>query len=506
MVNHDLYIRYRQWSLAAFVTLLQQIYDMAETSKIGTKRGRKDSNDHARDSDECSKTTPQNEPNSGSTDNGKKKTRGKTTLQVIPTGKKNRQSLEWNERGQPVGEVSKKFSSTVGVIVQESIPINIISWHKVKIDTKNSAWGLLMQKYIMDLSHKPFILQQMGRLWRSWKSELSTQLRTIFEARATKSDRTRILATLKPSEVKQDEWDDFVNERKSVAWTEKSEKMKEIRAKQILTHTMSRKGYARLEYECNMNNPEKPLTRAELWIKGHEQKKSKNEHVAAKIAEIQTKLAENPIDLENPIPLKEDVLTQVLGKERPGRVRGLGAGVTPSKVDAALVNSQQIQGLVNLVNSMKERQTMLENLLAQKLGINLHPTEHGGDGSSFDPVAAGTLKNPSGHGDGSAHMEAATSKLVGLDNTQPSINDKCKLLNWEGTGEVLASGSLSAIDPNSKVHGSKLGPDCYRISIEKVFKPKAEFYRSQPQFDCFEDALGSTIAWPIKYIVFEETL
>ncbi|KAK9943083.1 hypothetical protein M0R45_008704 [Rubus argutus] len=323
-----------------------------------------------------------------------------------------------------------------------------------------------MQKYIMDLSHKPFILQQMGRLWRSWKSELSTQLRTIFEARATKSDRTRILATLKPSEVKQDEWDDFVNERKSAAWTEKSEKMKEIRAKQILTHTMSRKGYARLEYECNMNNPEKPLTRAELWIKGHEQKKSKNEHVAAKIAEIQTKLAENPIDLENPIPLKEDVLTQVLGKERPGRVRGLGAGVTPSK----------------------------------------HPTEHGGDGSSFDPVAAGTSKNPSGHGDGSAHMEAATSKLVGLDNTQPSINDKCKLLNWEGTGEVLASGSLSAIDPNSKVHGSKLGPDCYRISIEKVFKPKAEFYRSQPQFDCFEDALGSTIAWPIKYIVFEETL
>ncbi|KAK9943082.1 hypothetical protein M0R45_008703 [Rubus argutus] len=113
-----------QWSLAAFVTLLQQIYDMAETSKIGTKRGRKDSNDHARDSDECSKTTPQNEPNSGSTDNGKKKTRGKTTLQVIPTGEKNRQSLEWNERGQPVGEVSKKFSSTVGVIVRESIPIN----------------------------------------------------------------------------------------------------------------------------------------------------------------------------------------------------------------------------------------------------------------------------------------------------------------------------------------------------------------------------------------------
>lgn len=70
----------------------------------------------------------------------------------------------------------------------------------------------------MDLSHKAFILQQMGRLWRSWKSELSTQLRTVFEAKATKSDRTSILAALRPNEVKQDEWDAFVNERKSVAW------------------------------------------------------------------------------------------------------------------------------------------------------------------------------------------------------------------------------------------------------------------------------------------------
>lgn len=69
-------------------------------------------------------------------------------MQVIPTGEKNRQSLEWNERGQPVGEVSKRFSSTVGVIVRENIPINIISWHEVKIGTKNSAWGLLTVRHV----------------------------------------------------------------------------------------------------------------------------------------------------------------------------------------------------------------------------------------------------------------------------------------------------------------------------------------------------------------------
>ncbi|XP_062029929.1 uncharacterized protein LOC133745808 [Rosa rugosa] len=89
----------------------------------------------------------------------------------------------------------------------------------------------------------------------------------------------------------------------------------------------------------------------------------------------------------------------------------------------------------------------------------------------------------------------------GQDSTQLSINDKCKLLNWEGTSEVVARGHISDIHPESKVHGYKLGPDCYRISIEEVIMPGAVFYRSQPEFVIMEDALGSTVAWPIKYIV-----
>ncbi|XP_062017879.1 uncharacterized protein LOC133734269 [Rosa rugosa] len=354
-----------------------------------------------------------------------------------------------------------------------------------------------MQKYVVDLTHKTFILQQMGRLWRAWKSDLSTNIKRIVDTRCTKSETTRLLGILKPSDVPQKEWDEFVADRSSESWQEKSEKMKKIRANQTLTHTMSRKGYARLEDEYKKENPGKSLSRAELWIKGHEQKKSKNEHVAAKIIEIQAKLDAQPPS-EGRIPIKYDTLSQVLGKERPGRVRGLGSGVTPSKVDAQLESSSWKQTLENKIDAMSERTKILEDIIL-KMSQNGNGGG-GGDGENMHADSVGTPQNGHGHGEGSMNLGTGNSKSE-QDSTQLSINDKCKLLNWEGTSEVVARGYISDINPESKVHGYKLGPGCYRIAIEEVVMSDAEFYRSQPEFVTMEDALGSTVAWPIKYIV-----
>ncbi|KAL6176678.1 hypothetical protein ACLB2K_053311 [Fragaria x ananassa] len=52
-------------------------------------------------------------------------------------------------------------------------------------------------------------------------------------------------------------------------------------------------------------------------------------------AEMEAKLDEQP-PTEGPIPVKHDVLSQVLDMEKNGRVRGMGAGITPSRVDAQL--------------------------------------------------------------------------------------------------------------------------------------------------------------------------
>lgn len=116
----------------------------------GKKRGRngwKESQRKGGHSDQCSESTSQEE-NPSLTDNGKKK-RGRTCLQVMATGENQRKLVEWNERGQPVGEVSKRFSSTIGVIVREQVPINIETWHKVTDGAKNNLWKLLMVIHVI---------------------------------------------------------------------------------------------------------------------------------------------------------------------------------------------------------------------------------------------------------------------------------------------------------------------------------------------------------------------
>lgn len=68
---------------------------------------------------------------------------------------------------------------------------------------------------------------------------------------------------------------------------------------------------------------------------------------------------------ENPIPIKEDALTQVLGKEHPGRVRGLGFGVTPSQVDAHIQNNSWKQSMLTQMAALTARQKLLEDFVME---------------------------------------------------------------------------------------------------------------------------------------------
>ena len=106
--------------------------------------GQREGASSSRIADECSESTPREEtiPHSmnHSMNKEKKKKRGK----VIPTGEKYRKKIEWNESGQPVGEVSVTFSTTLRVILRECVPINIESWDQVTPSIKNRARTLLM--------------------------------------------------------------------------------------------------------------------------------------------------------------------------------------------------------------------------------------------------------------------------------------------------------------------------------------------------------------------------
>lgn len=63
--------------------------------------------------------------------------------------------------------------------------------------------------------------------------------------------------------------------------------------------------------------------------------------------------------------IKEDALTMILGPERPGCVRGIGFGVTPSKVDAQTQSCVWKQELQNELKKLVERQQYLGDMILQ---------------------------------------------------------------------------------------------------------------------------------------------
>ncbi|XP_028099226.1 uncharacterized protein LOC114298802 [Camellia sinensis] len=140
------------------------------------------------------------------------------------------------------------------------------------------------------------------------------------------------------------EWKAFVKNRLSKSFIEKSEKFKEMRAKQKVLHTMSRKGYARLEEDMkNQSQDPDSISRVDVWIKGHTRQKGKPINEVLKEAVNKVQELRKPSTEEGSMSIKDDAIVQAFGPERRGSVGGLGFGALPSKVDAEYQNQNMRQ-------------------------------------------------------------------------------------------------------------------------------------------------------------------
>ncbi|KAL6202988.1 hypothetical protein ACLB2K_026692 [Fragaria x ananassa] len=100
------------------------------------------------------------------------------------------------------------------------------------------------------------------------------------------------------------------------------------------------------------------------------------------------------------------------------------------------------------------------------------PNSGNGDGGSKrTSTPADTSQDVPENGEVGIHSgpQIRTSKSV--QGSTLCVNDLCEVLDWEGTGLVVARGKISAVDPTTKVHGYNLGPDCYRVAVEEAVVP-----------------------------------
>ncbi|KAI5342509.1 hypothetical protein L3X38_010384 [Prunus dulcis] len=95
-------------------------------------------------------------------------------------------------------------------------------------------------------------------------------------------------------------------------------------------HRLSRKGYAGLEDELEETMPGVEIDRSTLWKRARQDKHGNipDPKVAEKaklIDELQKQVSEGKVRVDG----SKDVLTMALGPEHPGRLRGVGAGISP---------------------------------------------------------------------------------------------------------------------------------------------------------------------------------
>jgi hypothetical protein len=85
------------------------------------------------------------------------------------------------------------------------------------------------------------------------------------------------------------------------------------------------------------------------------------------------------------------------------------------------------------------------------------------------------------------------------------MNNKCKLFAVEGTGKIVAEGTISSTNPNDLVHSIPLGPNAIRVWVDIVKDPNASLWRPTSFMECLSDAIGSTVAWPTANVSVDST-
>ncbi|KAL2923373.1 hypothetical protein RDABS01_014864 [Bienertia sinuspersici] len=170
-------------------------------------------------------------------------------------------------------------------------------------------------RFLYPKSLEKWILKSIGHKWRDYKCLLkgkgyddNTDINTLYD-------------NCPDEDVDYDQWVSLVNFWRSEEGKRRSNRSKESleKAKVKLIHTTGTKSHARVREEMSSN---KSPTRTQVYLKCHQHESEAD--ITNQIKNVATEQGDQELDLD------DDPVSQVLGKDKHGRVRGLGLGVKPS--------------------------------------------------------------------------------------------------------------------------------------------------------------------------------
>ncbi|MQL99172.1 hypothetical protein Taro_031893 [Colocasia esculenta] len=152
-----------------------------------------------------------------------------------------------------------------------------------------------------------------------------------------------------------------------------------------------------------------------------------------------------------------DAYEQVMGRDRTGRVRGIGTGPTPKSLWGSRSEQKLRQDNDNLkqqIDALEERMKKLES--------------RGNNESS--------------------------ARFIG--------GEEGEILNF--SGQVVANGILMFDDNDNVVMGKKLGGEYYEVSILIAHDPTASLFIKDADRKNMNDVVGSHIIWFREYVELED--
>ncbi|KAH1242365.1 hypothetical protein GmHk_07G019713 [Glycine max] len=249
--------------------------------------------------------------------------------------------------GKADGPHKKKLRTYLGIEARDKVDITYENWKEVPTAQKDLIWEDIQAEFDIpeasDSRTKRKLLQTVGERWRQFKSDLTRKW-----ALAADQDGVKDTVCDKYG-ISKEKWAQFCQTRRDPSWEDVRMKAQAIQKQNTAPHVLSRGGYGYLEQKLlaektkkkmqeaaqsgsvdGVIDPPSPIRRHVKWKMTRTKKTGEMTTEAAKeIAEKIDSFEEQATQGSFVPHGRQDVLAAAIGRpEHPGRVRGIGAGVT----------------------------------------------------------------------------------------------------------------------------------------------------------------------------------
>ena len=212
------------------------------------------------------------------------------------------------------------------------------------------------------------------------------------------------------------------------------------------------------------------------------------------------KTIDSEIDSNSSDNIGEDAVSQVLEKERPGRVRGIGRGATITKMAYLQARDKHVQKLeatqAELITKLEKLQNVVIDLAGKKVTfLYTYPINCTW---CFNMMLTCFFCCFKTHKDDVSSSERSDGSKRGI---------RCQILDWISTDDVVVGeGEYYSSEPTYKIGRIPLGPNAAAVIVNSVAVEDACVWRPTTSIGTLAEAVGVKIAWPSDKLILDDDI